>query len=539
MLDLKEVEVRHMEATTNSRIGDLAAQGEALEAAEKERGYGGLLAAYSCAAIYGYDSIANNATLAMPAFQLYFGHVNPATGSLYLDSIWTSLWSSMSGVGQILGSVIAGPLSQLIGRRHAAMACGAVSLVGVALQYIAMSKGLLLAGKVINGGAVGGLLSVGSTYASEISPPRLRGVFLSGLAFFGVAMQCVGLGVIRSFVPDLTPRAFRISFALQWLVGGLPIIAFFCVPESPNYLLMKGQVEAARKSIARIYGENNSVDARLARLQSGIQHELTKDNHASYLDCFKGTDRKRTLTVALLMIGINLVGSAFLTQNIYFLGLAGLPAIHSFDINIGGFGLALVVIPCSWYFGDKIGRRLLYLIGVVGNTIGMAVVGGLGYAPSTNKAATWTVAVLLNALITWQLVTCFMVSWSMAPELSSYKLRQQTQSIAISVQALSTWFFAFVTPYMYNVGAGSGNLGAKTGFIFMGLSMVLFVMAYLWVPETQNLTTEEIDYLYESKTSPRRFKSSVEVMNRIVTCETRDEKEIELREINVSKGVDD
>jgi hypothetical protein len=95
------------------------------------------------------------------------------------------------------------------------------------------------------------------------------------------------------------------------------------------------------------------------------------------------------------MFGNGLIGSAFLTQNIYFLILAGLPAIHCFDINLGGFGIALLIIPCSWYFGDKLGRRPLYLVGVVGNAIGMAVVGGLGYAPSSNKVATWTVAVLL------------------------------------------------------------------------------------------------------------------------------------------------
>ena len=58
---------------------------------------------------------------------------------------------------------------------------------------------------------------------------------------------------------------------------------------------------------------------------------------------------------------------------------------------------------------------------------------------------------------------------------------------------------------MYNVGAGSGNLGAKTGFVFMGSSVILFVMAYFWIPETHGLTTEEIDRLYESKVSPRKF----------------------------------
>ncbi|RDL39117.1 uncharacterized protein BP5553_03457 [Venustampulla echinocandica] len=528
-LDLKRtslvVEVRS--ATTMATQEELARQGEALEASEKNDGVWRsmkrhrmalvyMLAAYSCAAVYGYDSIANTATLAMPSFQIYFGHFDEHINGYYLDSIWTSLWSSMTGVGQIIGSTVAGPLSQRIGRRYTAMASGSITIIGVALQYVAVSKGLLLAGKMINGAAVGGLLSVGTTYASEIAPPRLRGILLGGLAFFGVAMQCVGLGVVRCFVPNMGPIAFRTALALQWLVGGIPIIAFFFVPESPNFLLLKGRVDAARTAVAHIYGKTNSVDARVAHLMASIQEELQRDHRSSYIDCFKGTDRKRTLTVCLLMFGNGLIGSAFLTQNIYFLGLAGLPAIHAFDINIGGFALALMIIPASWYFGDKIGRRPLYLVGAAGNAVGMGVVGGLGYAPASNKASIWVLAVLLNLLITWQIFTSFMVSWSMSPELSSYKLRQQTQSIGIAVQAFTSWFFAFVTPYLYNVGPDSGNLGAKTGFIFMGSSVVLFGLAYFWVPETQGLTTEELDYLYEARTSPRMFKTSITVMNRVI-----------------------
>jgi len=120
--------------------------------------------------------------------------------------------------------------------------------VGVAIQFVAVSKGALLAGKMINGVAVGGLLAVGTTYASEVScllrhsylgadfrlkiaPPRLRGILLGALPFFIVVMQAVGLGVVRSFVPETAASAFRTVFALQWLVGGLPIIAFFLVPE--------------------------------------------------------------------------------------------------------------------------------------------------------------------------------------------------------------------------------------------------------------------------------------------------------------------
>jgi hypothetical protein len=41
-------------------------------------------------------------------------------------------------------------------------------IVGVSLQYVATGKGELLAGKVVNGITIGGLLSVGTTYASEV-----------------------------------------------------------------------------------------------------------------------------------------------------------------------------------------------------------------------------------------------------------------------------------------------------------------------------------------------------------------------------------
>lgn len=163
---------------------------------------------------------------------------------------------------------------------------------------------------------------------------------------------------------------------------------------SPSYLILKGRTEAARNSLARIHGKDNHIDACLAHLKSGIQHEKGQDQKATYLDCFRGTDCKRTLTVCL-MVGNGLIGTALLTQNIYFLTLGGLPVIHAFEINIGGFGLTLLIMPLMWYFGDKVGRRPIYLGGVVGNIITMGVVGGLGYAPLSDKGAIWAIAVLL------------------------------------------------------------------------------------------------------------------------------------------------
>jgi SP family general alpha glucoside:H+ symporter-like MFS transporter len=75
----------------------------------------------------GYDTIANGATIALPSFEIYFGNYDAALKVLYLPSIWTSLWSSMTGVGQIFGSAVAGPLSQKIGRRYTGIGFAAVT----------------------------------------------------------------------------------------------------------------------------------------------------------------------------------------------------------------------------------------------------------------------------------------------------------------------------------------------------------------------------------------------------------------------------
>jgi hypothetical protein len=44
---------------------------------------------------FGYDTIANGATISMPGFALVFGAV-AADGTLYIPSIWASLWTAMS-----------------------------------------------------------------------------------------------------------------------------------------------------------------------------------------------------------------------------------------------------------------------------------------------------------------------------------------------------------------------------------------------------------------------------------------------------------
>ncbi|KAL5347519.1 hypothetical protein ACLOAV_007831 [Pseudogymnoascus australis] len=236
----------------------------------------------------------------------------------------------------------------------------------------------------------------------------------------------------------------------------------------------------------------NDIEPRLDALQATLTAETLGEKAGSFVECFRGTNLKRTATVSLLFFGSGgLIGASFLSQNIYFLLTVGLEAVHSFDIGIGGFFLACVAIAIGWIFTDFIGRRRLWLVGVSGNAVAMAVIGALSF--NSSRGGLWAIAVLMNVLISFQIYTCVSTSWTMAPELSSYRLRQHTQSFGYIIQALSSWLFQFVVPYMYNID--SGNLGAKTGFVFAGTSVILFCISWFVIPETAGLTVEDIGTL--------------------------------------------
>ena len=107
--------------------------------------------------------------MSMPAFLMYFGEVNPVTHSLFVPSIWTALFSSMSGLCQALGGFFMGFVYERFGRKPSAIGAACLSMAGIAIQYTATSRGSLLAGKMVNCLALGGMVSTGSTYVSEVS----------------------------------------------------------------------------------------------------------------------------------------------------------------------------------------------------------------------------------------------------------------------------------------------------------------------------------------------------------------------------------
>lgn len=169
---------------------------------------------------------------------------------------------------------------------------------------------------------------------------------------------------------------------------------------------------------------------------------------------------------------------------------------------------------------DKIGRRRLWIYGLIGNFVCVVTVGGLAY--SRPQGSYWAVGVILsvfpfslsqdnhliilfyrNLLISYGVYATVGVAWTICPEINSHRLRQYSQSVSFFTGAVGGWLFFFVILYMYNVD--SGNLGAKTGFIYARLTVIVFAISWFIIPETASFSIEDIDNAYEKSTSPREF----------------------------------
>lgn len=68
------------------------------------------------------------------------------------------------------------------------------------------------------------------------------------------------------------------------------------IPESPRYYCMKGEIEKARASVARIRSQplnSEIVNEEMAIIQGNYEYEISL-GEATYAECFKGTMLKRT-----------------------------------------------------------------------------------------------------------------------------------------------------------------------------------------------------------------------------------------------------
>lgn len=359
----------------------------------------------------------------------------------------------------------------------------------------------------MNGLALGFFLTLAPVYASEIAPIALRPALTAAVNLFINAGQIAAIGIGNTRFTIISPASYKVLFAAQWAFPAF-ILGFACImPESPWYLARKNKMEQAKRSLVRLHNADYDAESSLAEITAAIEAERQLSEvqqSASYANCFRGTNFRRTRIVCGMFFIQQFTGIAFYAQALYFLGISGLPIALTFQLALGGFGVAMVGNIASWFIMDFVGRRRLLLTGVILNALLLVSVGVAGCF--TSMAALYYIGYVMNFAHLFYAPTVGAVTWTLSAEVSSIQMRARTQSLATISNALVSWAMNFITPYLINTD--SANLGGKAAFVWGALSILSFVWVWFEVPEVKDRSFAALDYLFEQVTPTRKFKST-------------------------------
>ena len=265
-------------------------------------------------------------------------------------------------------------------------------------------------------------------------------------------------------------------------------------------------MDAARHSLARLGMCPTEVEKHIANIETTQLRAFEETKGASYLDCFRGTNRRRTMVAVMPLVIQALSGVAFIGgYTTYYFELAGNDVHRSFQLSCGQQALSISGNLVSWLIIDRFGRRPLITYGLMALTVLLLITGGT--ATSATPGA-------LNATVGFIMLYAFVynavigsIGFTIAAEMPTNTLRTKTVGLALMFQQALYTVEVFVLPYIFN--PNQGNLGAKTTFIFGGFSVLCCIYLFFCQPETANRSFQEIDELFAKKVPARKFKSFV------------------------------
>lgn len=347
------------------------------------------------------------------------------------------------------------------------------------------------------------------TYAAEIVPMALRGYLTTYVNLCWVIGRILATGVLRGFLPVQSQWSYRVPFALQWLWPPFLIVATWFAPESPWWLVRKGRIDEARKTLDRLVtapaGTVNN-DHRLAMMQHTIELEKKLKVGGTFLDCFKGTNLRRTEIAMISWGGQILPGFIIQGYTTYFFTLAGLPSRDSFNMTLGTFGMAFVGTCASWLLQGRMGRRTIYLAGLIIMLPIMWIVAFLEFAPNagTNSSIKWAQSSILMIWFFTYGITIGPIPYAIAAEVGAVQLRYKTIALGRNMYYFLSLINVAISPYMLN--PKRWDLKGKAAFPAAILNVLLLLWAYFRLPETKGMTPETLDHLFHEKVPARKFK---------------------------------
>ncbi|CAG9945873.1 unnamed protein product [Clonostachys rosea f. rosea IK726] len=450
---------------------------------------------------WGFDAQINGAMISVASFRRDFGYIS--NGEAILPANWQTAFNSVSSVGQFFGGFLCSWVCDKIGRKASLLVGLLITTGAIFGEIFSTTNAAFVVSKLILGFGLGFYLTLSPLATSEIAPTVLRGISTAGVNL-GIAIgQLISNGVVKGFGEREDRWAYRGPFAVQLFFVVILGLGLPFTPETPWYLVRRGKIEEAKKSLRKLYGESADIDAKVAGLERTIAEEAAFQSETpSMLQCFKGVDLTRTIISIGVFVCQHFSGIVFvLGYSTYFFQLAGVSDTQSFNLGVGVTACGVLGNFCSWFFVNSFGRRKIFLTGMVTLDVLLLLIGIMDVIPTSG--AQWVQAACTVLYAFAYFGTIGAMAFTILGETSSTTLKAPTMALATATQAVVGMVMNIVIPYLVN--PDEANLKGKVGFIFGGLCTLATVWSFFFVPELKGKSYYEIDRMFESKIPPRKM----------------------------------
>jgi sugar porter (SP) family MFS transporter len=169
-------------------------------------------------------------------------------------------------LGCLAGALVAGVMSEKLGRRKTIIIGGFLFVIGGTMQSASVRIWMIFFGRVVAGIGVGVMSMVVPVYNAEVSPKEIRGRLVS------LQQLSITAGIMVSFLVNLScvhvDIGWRISLGLQCVFAIILILGMFVLPESPRWLVQQGLDNQAERVLERL---------RLSKDSKEVSTSVVKD----------------------------------------------------------------------------------------------------------------------------------------------------------------------------------------------------------------------------------------------------------------------
>jgi MFS family permease len=269
---------------------------------------------------------------------------NGYADSLHMDAGQVGLTGTIYLVGQVVGALVFGRLTDRLGRKKLFILTLAIYLLGSGIAGLAPNMEFLWVFRFVAGLGIGGEYTAINSAIDELIPSRYRGrvdIAVNGTYWAGALLGATAN--IWLLAPERIGWGWRVGFFIGPVLGLIIIYLRRHIPESPRWLLTHGHAEEANATVDDIEARVEARGVTLERVPDSKSMLVKPSDSIPFRQVmhvfFKRYPRRTFLGITMMVTQSFLYNAIFFTyalvlENFYGISKSG-TSLYFFPFAIG------------------------------------------------------------------------------------------------------------------------------------------------------------------------------------------------------------